>query len=219
MNQLPDRCLACASSPAEASAGCKDCEWIQRATRPVDIRLVDLDPGGVRRKSEERARRALAGWERLPTTRRNFSALLKDTECWSCGSPESLQIDHWDNDRSNNSDTNARTLCLPCHKKKTDLALTDRDPFNERFIHWVHEQCSNGGKPAFRRRQEESKRHHVYQTVCSKRRYPHSHEYCREEIDMYKGYCPFCPIFSSKLKLLSERIEIAACKGMYAPAW
>ena len=179
------------------------------------IRFKNLDPAGERREAELRTKRSKQPWEQLRQARREFSRRLLGQKCWSCTSRSELQIDHWDNDRSNNSPENARTLCGPCHEQKTLFAKADRDPDNVRFTEWVETQQTQLGTEEFGKRQQDSRLHHVYETVCSKPRYSHRYTYCHEKLAELGGFCPFCPEFSSRLKTVGERIERVKCRSPY----
>lgn len=214
-------CGDCGEKIASDSARtlCETCDWKRRATSDVEVRLVDLDPGRVRRDAELRAKRSGRGWQRLASPRRDFDRSLLADGCWFCGSAKRLQLDHWDNDRSNNRRSNARTLCKPCHETKTDYYRQDRDQLNTRFRQWADKNVSALGRDGFGSMQEDVYEHTIIETICSKRRYPHRHTYCQEEIDLYQDYCPFCPIMASPLKMLASRNIEEKCSATYSATW
>lgn len=214
------RCSNCGEGTfQEPSTPCSSCEWLNRAQAGVTVNLVCSDPDGVFRRAREENRKKKRRWQASVAPRRDFPKSLLQPNCWSCGSVRFLQLDHWDNDRSNNSATNARTLCAPCHERKSDLYRQETDPENNGFLEWVAEQILARGAQQFRLDQESVLSHKVYMTVCSKPRFPHRWEYCQEEIDMYQGYCPWCPVMSSPLKQITLEYRTERCQAVYSATW
>ena len=54
--------------------------------------------------------------------RRSFPKSLLKSQCETCGSTLALELDHWDNNPSNDDPSNAATLCHACHELKTQLS-------------------------------------------------------------------------------------------------
>jgi len=54
--------------------------------------------------------------------RRSFPKSLLKSQCEACGSTLALELDHWDNNPSNDDPSNAATLCHACHELKTQLS-------------------------------------------------------------------------------------------------
>jgi hypothetical protein len=203
---IEHKCIDCSTNLPDNSDSerCRSCDWKQRVSNEVTVELVDLDPDGIRRKAAELAERKSRGWLPSSAPRVDFNRRLLASNCWACESDQTLQLDHWDNDRSNGSEGNARTLCTPCHDTKSDFFRQDREPSNKRFLDWVTSERMDSRDEGFRHRQESRFKHQIYETVCSKRGIPHKHSYCEHEIVMLSGYCKFCPHMSSLLQKISE---------------
>ena len=60
-----------------------------------------------------------SGWR---VKRRSFPRSLLKSQCDACGSKLALELDHWDNNPSNDDPSNAATLCHACHELKTQLS-------------------------------------------------------------------------------------------------
>lgn len=66
-----------------------------------------------------------AAWRRLRATVLADEPLCRT--CWDEGRPRlATEVDHHDNDPSNNADDNLVPLCRPCHSRKTQADMGKR---------------------------------------------------------------------------------------------
>ena len=158
--------------------------------------------------------------------RKPFPKGYLKSECQICGSRLALELDHWDNDTSNNAESNARTLCHACHKLKTqwvqDVGIAwANESDNEGFLESVNGAKAVSGIEEFRRLQNkineehlEARRHGesklkdqiIEVTVyrCTKPRFPHIIEIRSDESYDNFPNCIFCP-YASGSHLIAVR--------------
>ena len=122
---------------------------------------------GITRPTGWRAARLLY---LIPMTKRKpFKSYKKLKECFVCGSNLGLEVDHWDNDNSNDRPSNAKTLCRICNTDKALFYKQNRDPRNLNYLNIVEDLKCHLGEEGFRRRQEE--RHRESEEKAVERRY------------------------------------------------
>ena len=92
--------------------------------------------------------------------RRNFKnrAALLAPECRACGTSSGLELDHWDNDPTNNDPLNARTLCFACNATKAEFARDQPWVGTYYFLEWVKTVTQEIGKDGLRRLQDQANR-------------------------------------------------------------